>query len=155
VRCFGAEPDVLQEIPRLILADEPGEGGEGREVCYPVESVAQGRRGELRVALEGVEDREAAEALRGRQVLVEAKELEALPEGEYYGYQIMGCRVESQDGAPVGTVRQIWETGGPDLLVVEGEDGREHLVPVALLCEVDVEGRRAVVELLPGLLDGD
>jgi 16S rRNA processing protein RimM len=135
VRCFGAEPEVLERVPRLILAGEPGEAGEGQEVSYPVESVAPGRRGELRVALEGVKDRDAAEALRGRRVLVEAAELEALPAGEYYGYQLVGCRIEGQDGAPVGTVREIWETGGPDLLVVEG--------------------RRAVVELVPGLLDGD
>ena len=149
---------MLEGIPRLILAGEPGEegeAGEGQEVCYPVKSVAPGRRSELRVALEGVEDRDAAEALRGRRVLVEAAELEALPAGEYYGYQLVGCRIEGQDGAPVGTVREIWETGGPDLLVVEGEGGREHLVPAALLREVDVEGRRAVVELVPGLLDGD
>ncbi len=152
---------MLEGIPRLILAGEPGEGGgggaagEGQEVCYAVESVAPGRRGELRVALEGVEDRDAAEALRGRRVLVEAAELEALPAGEYYGYQLVGCRIEGQDGALVGTVREIWETGGPDLLVVEGEGGREHLLPAALLREVDVEGRRAVVELVPGLLDGD
>jgi 16S rRNA processing protein RimM len=149
---------VLEGIPRLILAGEPGEDGEaaeGQEVCYAVESVAPGRRSELRVALEGVEDRDAAEALRGRRVLVEAAELEALPAGEYYAYQLVGCRVEGEDGALVGTVREIWETGGPDLLVVDGEGGREHLLPAALLREVDVEGRRAVVELVPGLLDGD
>ena len=64
-------------------------------------------------------------------------------------------RVESQDGMPVGTVREIWETGGPDLLVVEGQGGREHLLPAALVQEVDVEGRRAVIEVFPGLLDGD
>jgi len=149
---------VLDGIPRLILAGEPGEDGEadeGQEVWYAVESVAPGRRSELRVALEGVADRDAAEALRGRRVLVETAELEVLPEGEYYGYQLVGCRIEGQDGAPIGTLREIWETGGPDLLVVEGEGGREHLLPAALLREVDVEGRRAVVELVPGLLDGD
>jgi 16S rRNA processing protein RimM len=155
VRCFGAGPEVLERVPRLILAGEPGEAVAGPEVCYPVESVAPGRRGELRMALEGVEDRDAAEALHGRWVLVETAELESLSAGEYYGYQIVGCRVESQDGMPVGTVREIWETGGPDLLVVQGEGGREHLLPAALLREVDVEGRRAVIELLPGLLDGD
>jgi 16S rRNA processing protein RimM len=155
VRCFGDGPEVFERVPRLFLTSEAGEAGEGPEACYPVESVAPGRRGELRVALEGVEDRDAAEALRGRLVLVEAAELEALSAGEYYGYQIVGCRVESQDGTPVGTVREIWETGGPDLLVVEGQGGREHLLPAALVREVDVEGQRVVIELLPGLLDGD
>jgi 16S rRNA processing protein RimM len=147
----GAE--VLETVPGLILAAGDDEPGEGLEAGYTVESVAPGRRGELRVALEGVDDRDAAEALRGRRVWVEAADLETLSAGEYYGYEIVGCRVEAEDGTLVGTVREIWETGGPDLLLVDDPDGGEHLVPAALLREVDVEGRRAVIELLPGLLD--
>jgi 16S rRNA processing protein RimM len=155
VRCFGAGLEVLERVPRVLLVAEVGEAGERPGACYPVESVAPGRRGELRVALGGLEGREAAEALRGRQLWVEVADLEALPAGEYYGYEIVGCRVEAEDGTPVGTVREIWETAGPDLLVVEDEGGREQLLPAALLQEVDVEARRVVIELLPGLLDGD
>ena len=51
--------------------------------------------------------------------------------------------------------RAFWETGAHDVLVVEGEDGRRRLVPTAaaLIREIDAEGRRIVVEDLPGLFE--
>ena len=61
--------------------------------------------------------------------------------------------MEAEDGTPVGVVTGIWETGAPDVLVLEAEGGGERLLPAALLRRVDVEARRAVVELLPGLFD--
>ncbi len=117
--------------------------------------MARGRKGELRVALKGVATRAAAEAFRGALVMSDPAHLGALSEGEYYGYQLLGCRVEAEDGRVIGTVREIWETGAPDVLVVEASDGREHMIPAAreLLREVDVAGRRIVIEVIPGLLD--
>ena len=52
-------------------------------------------------------------------------------------------------------VTDIWSTGGPDVLVIESQGGEKHLIPAAesLLLEVDVEGRRIVVDAIPGLLD--
>ena len=55
----------------------------------------------------------------------------------------------------MGTVREIWATAGNDLLVVEDEQGVRHLIPAALLRHVDAEGRRLVVEILPGLLGAE
>lgn len=59
------------------------------------------------------------------------------------------------DGEEVGTVRELWETGAHDVLVVEGDDGRDRLVPTAraLLREIDPAAGRIVVEDVPGLLD--
>jgi 16S rRNA processing protein RimM len=87
-------------------------------------------------------------------VLVAPAALGPLAAGEYYGYQLLGCRVEGEDGVAVGTVREIWETAANDLLVVEDERGVRHLIPAVLLRHVDVEGRRLVMEILPGLLGG-
>ncbi len=119
---------------------------------FEVRSVAAGRVGELRVELVGVRTREQAEALRGRLVLVAPGELGPLAEGEYYGYQLLGCHVEGEDGVAVGTVREIWATGASDLLVVEDAQGARHLLPAAFLRRFDADGRRIVMEILPGLL---
>lgn len=120
-----------------------------------VRGAEPGRPGEARLRLDGVTDREEARALEGLWVLGEAAELEPLPEGEWYWYEIVGCRVEGHDGTAIGSVREIWETGAHDVLVVEGEDGRIRLLPAAeaLLKEVDIRERRIVVEVIPGLLD--
>jgi 16S rRNA processing protein RimM len=63
--------------------------------------------------------------------------------------------VEARDGEPIGTVKEIWETGAHDVLVVEGPDGRRVLLPAVgeFLREIDVAGRRLVIEAIPGLLD--
>ena len=82
-------------------------------------------------------------------------ELRALGPGEYYGYQLLGCRVEGEDGRVVGTLREIWETGGCDLLVVLDAAGGQHLLPAALLRHFDLEAQRLVVEILPGLLPAE
>ncbi len=107
------------------------------------------------MTLAGVVDRDSAERLRGKLVIAEVSQLEALPEGEYYSYQLVGCRVESTDGQPIGTVREVWPTGAVDVLVVEGDKGAQQLIPAAQnqLREVDIEARRIVIEILPGLLD--
>jgi 16S rRNA processing protein RimM len=154
VRCFGDEPAALLEITRLSLDPR----NEEEESCsYEVSAIAPGRSGELRVALAGVCRREQAEALQGRNVRVDPDQIPALPSDQYYSFQLIGCQVESSDGAPIGTVREIWRTGAPDVLVVEDAAGNEQLIPAAeaLLREVDIEGRRVVIEIPPGLLDAE
>ena len=152
VRVFGDDPAGVMHVPRLWLGQEEGDAG---AVEYEVASVGPGRPGELRVALVGIGDRDAAEAQRGRCVLASPRELPGLPEGEYYAYELVGCRVEDADGRELGIVRAIWETGAPDVLRVEDADGAEHLIPAAaeLLLEVDLADRRIVVNAIPGLLD--
>jgi 16S rRNA processing protein RimM len=149
VRVFGDAGDALRVGAPVTLVGESA-----RE--YRVTQVTPGRiAGEIRVALEGVDGRTAADALRGARVWLPADRLAPLPRGQWWGHELVGCRVEGEDGATVGVITGIWETGAPDVLVVAADDGREHLVPAALLRDVDVAGRRAVIEVLPGLLEAD
>jgi 16S rRNA processing protein RimM len=151
VRILGDDPTNLMRVPRVRLGPREGDP---EAVEYEVTRVGPGRGGELRLCLDGVTRREQAEALRGRWLLARASDLERLPAGEYYEYELVGCRVEDGQGRALGVVRGIWETGAADVLVVEAEDGAEHLIPAAadLLSEVDVAGRRIVVDAIPGLL---
>jgi len=120
-----------------------------------VESATPGRSSEVRMTLAGVERREAARQLRGRLVMVEAGQLEPLADGEFYEFQLVGCRVEGEDGEKIGTVREVWSTGASKLLRVVNEEGGQHLIPTGgdFLREVDLEKRRIVVEIVSGLLD--
>ncbi len=151
VRYFGGAPDNLMRLEVALLAESEDAADAER---FEVTRVAPGRREEVRMTLAGVADRESAERLRGKLVVVEASQLEALPEGEYYSYQLVGCRVEGADGQPIGTVREVWPTGAVDVLVVEGKTGVRQLIPAAegQLRTVDIEARRIVIEILPGLL---
>ena len=95
-----------------------------------------------------------AQALRGLLVIAGASALEPLAEDEFYWHQLVGCTVETDAGERVGTVREIWETGAHDVMVVRDDAGRQNLIPTAreLTLEIDLEGRRIVVRTLPGLL---
>jgi 16S rRNA processing protein RimM len=154
LRVRGVDEDStnLMRVPRLLLG-RTEEDPKAKE--YAVASVAAGRPREVRFALVGIEDRDAADALRGHAVLVRAADLERLPPGEFYEYQLVGCRVEDLEGRAIGVVRGIWETGASDVLVVESADGTEHLIPAAdeIMQEVDIEERRIVIDAVPGLLD--
>ena len=155
VRYFGDGPENILGAPRLLLA-EPERGIEDPAAEeFEVEAGAAGRRGEVRLALRGIRNREAAEELKGRLVTGAREHLSPLPEGEFYWYELIGCQVQVAGGRTIGTVKEIWETGAHDVLVVEREDGQSCLVPTAraLMKEVDVEAGRIVVEDLPGLFD--
>jgi 16S rRNA processing protein RimM len=152
VRILGDGHEHLLRAERLWLASG---AGSPEDAPRDVTGSAPGRTGEVRLALSGVQDRDAALALRGRLLLGDAALLEALPEGDHYWFELIGCRVETPDGRAVGRVRELWETASHDVLVVEGEDGRDRLVPAApALCRsIDAAARRVVVADLPGLLD--
>ena len=93
VRYFGGAPDNLMRLETALLAESEDAADAER---FEVTRAAPGRREEVRMTLAGVADRESAERLRGKLVVAEASQLEALPEGEYYSYQLVGCRVEGR-----------------------------------------------------------
>jgi 16S rRNA processing protein RimM len=150
----GADPESFAAAETIWLAREESERD---ATAYALRRVAPGRAGECRVRLDGVRDRTAAEALRGRWLLVRAGDLAATEPGEYYVHELVGCRVEAADGRPLGVVREIGSNGASDVLVIEDASGSNHLVPAvaALLLEVDVAARRIVIDAIPGLLGGD
>ncbi len=152
VRISGDSGENLLQAETLWLAR-----GDGERAPRPAVVLAggPGRPGEIRLRFEGVDDRDAAEALKGMRILTETRALPKLPEGEFYWHELVGCRVESESGEVAGVVQEIWETGAHDVLVVVDERGVRRLVPTAaaLLKSIDVEARRIVVADLPGLLD--
>lgn len=152
VRYFGDGPDTLLEIERVWLADT-------RDAAtakpYTVTGRGTGRAGEVRLALQGVGDRDAAIALRGQVVLVAADELEPLGDDDFYWHELIGCTVATQAGEEIGVVRELWDTGRHDVLVVEGGSGRQVLIPTArqIMTGVDRVARRIVIDPIPGLID--
>lgn len=152
VRLFGDGPDSLLAAEQVTLALDEQDRDARR--CT-VLGIGSGRPGEVRLRLAEVSDRDAALALRGRLVRVDPECLAPLEPDEFYWHELLGCRVEALDGQEIGTVDELWETGAHDVLVVRTADGRRHLLPTAraLMPTVDLEGRRIVVDLPPGMLD--
>lgn len=152
VRYTGDAPDHLAGLDSVWIGRNASDTEARR---YTVLGCGLARPGEVRLRLEGVTRRDQIQALVGLCVTASPSLLPDLPEGEYYWYQLVGCEVESESGARIGTVREIWETGAHDVLVVLDEDGVRRLIPTAeaLMKTIDLDTRRIVVVDLPGLLE--
>ncbi len=132
---------------RQVTLTRPGQAPAQRRV---VEARPQGRLWVVRA--EGISDRTAAEGWVGAEVWAERQELGEAGEGRFYWADLEGLPVVTVAGEEVGRVSGLLETGAVDVLVVEGPRG-ERLVPLAPSVEVDLEGRRIVVDPPEGLLD--
>ena len=124
IRIAGDAPDHLLSIETIWLGRSPGDPEARR---YVVTESGLARTGEVRLRLEGIDHRDKVQPLVGMLVTAPSAILPELPAGEFYWYELIGCRVESESGESVGTVREIWETGAHDVLLVEDDDGvRRH-----------------------------
>jgi 16S rRNA processing protein RimM len=143
------EPE-LRLAPGAVLATDPADAG-------PL-TVESGRvhSGRLLLRFKGVNDRNAAEALRNTLLIAEV-DPEELPEGEdeYYDHQLIDLDVVTEDGTEVGRITEISHLPHQDLLIVEGPDGREVMIPFVeeIVTGIDLTEQRAVVAPPPGLLD--
>lgn len=75
-----------------------------------------------------VNDRDAAEALRGTEILVPRSALPPARPGQYYWVDLEGLRVLTVDGVSLGTVSHLFSTGANDVLVAR-DDERERMIP--------------------------
>lgn len=102
------------------------------------------------VQLDGVTEREQAQALVGCVVAIPRECLLPLRQGEYYWADLIGMTVETTSGIPFGKVDSLFETGANDVLVARGE--RERLVPWIMgdvIRSVSLAEKRIVVEWDP------
>ncbi len=106
----------------------------------------------FQVAFEGIEDREAAEEIRGAEVMVEGRR--ALEEGEFWPEDLVGLEARSVDGDRLGVVVGVVAGLAQDRLVVDG-DGSTFEVPFVddLVPVVDLEKRYVEIVPVPGLTE--
>lgn len=105
----------------------------------------------LVVLLDGVNDRTAAESMKG--VLVGAPK-DALPvpeEGEYYWDDLIGLEVVNSAGETLGKVAGLIETGANDVLRVVGDDEVERLLPFVSAVVLAVEKEAGIVRVEWGI----
>ncbi len=148
VEILTAYPERLDLHPYLFLARA---GSPEPQQLRKVERLRQGKR-VLLLKLEGCNDREAADQLRDLLVQIPIEDAVPLENGEYYLHQLIGVVVETDEGEELGEVVDVLETGANDVYVVRGPSG-ELLVPAIgdVVQELDLEARRLVIRLLPGL----
>jgi 16S rRNA processing protein RimM len=113
---------------------------DGRRTRVAVEAGRRHGAGVV-VKLAGVDDRDAAHAWVGAEVLVERNALPDCAPGEYYWTDLEGLEVRTPAGETLGRVDHLLATGGHDVLVLDGTPAR--LIPFVLgtvIRAVDLEG---------------
>lgn len=119
---------------------------------------ARWHTGKLLLTFDGVAARDTADELRGVLLVVDSAELEDIADpDEFRDHELIGLGVYGPEDEHVGTVTDVLHYG-QDLLVVAGTGGRagtEIMIPFVaeIVPEVDLAGRRIVIEPPAGLLD--
>jgi len=136
--------DRPDRFPTLRRAFVPAPGGAAREVrvvrCWA-------HKGRFVLAIEGVSTIDEAEGLRGAELRIEEQELEALPAGSFYHHELVGLRAVDEQGAELGAVDEVMETGAETRVLVVRGPGGETLLPFAeaFVKSVDLAGGTIVV----------
>jgi len=110
-------------------------------------SVQAKKNSKLIVAkIDGVEDKESAQAFIGKTIEVDKADLKALSANEYYWHDLVGLTVVNQDELVFGRIKSLLETGAHDVIIVAPLDkqGRERLIPYLYgqtVVKVDLENK--------------
>ncbi|BCJ85166.1 ribosome maturation factor RimM [Effusibacillus dendaii] len=107
------------------------------------------------LSFEGHPSINLVEKYKGGELMVPESELVALPEGSHYIYQLIGCRVVTDEGQELGELKEVLQPGANDVYVVKPPKGKDILLPVIPDCilDVDVANKRVLVHLMEGLID--
>lgn len=105
------------------------------------------------LTFEGVDTIEKAELLKGALLQILRVDSVKLAEDHFFIGDLIGCEVFEMDGNRLGTIRDVIPTGSNDVYEVIDEKGRAILIPAlkAVVKEVDIEGAKIKVDLMPGL----
>lgn len=83
--------------------------------------------GSLTARLDGVEDRNAAEAIKGTKLFVARDAMPQTAEDEFYIEDLNGLSVKIADGREVGIIRQVANYGAGDVIEVKFNNGTEEM----------------------------
>lgn len=113
-------------------------------------------KGEMIVLkLAGIDDANAAEALRRLPLCIPLSLLAKLPPDSYYQHDILGLQVITLSGQVLGPIVEIIETGSNDVYVIKTAEGKQVLIPAikAVVKQIDLIRRTMSIDPLPGLLE--
>jgi 16S rRNA processing protein RimM len=160
--CVGAitgAKGIRGEVRIKSFTAEPADIG-----AYGPVTTSDGRAFKLKVVgsakdlvtarLEGIADRNAAEALKGMQLFVERSRLPPPGDGQVYHADLIGLAARLETGEALGNVTAVLNYGGGDILEVTRPDGDTELIPFGIgIAGVDLAAKVVTIAAVPGLFD--
>ncbi|MGZ3451799.1 MAG: ribosome maturation factor RimM [Polyangiales bacterium] len=147
---FNKDSALLLDLDEVLVRFVEGDRkGEAQEVT--IDGARTGNDAIL-VKLADVDDRNAADELRGAQLCVKRRDFPPLEEGEFYACDIIGAKAFDEAGNELGTVRNFTSYPSVDILLVETPKGRFEVPLIDPYVErVEPENGRVVLRTLEGL----
>lgn len=162
---FGRPRGVSGDIYITPSTDDPGRFLELTEIY----AVTYGKREKLVVQevslvggrpvmkIAGVDSREQAAKLTNLLIQIPISQARKLPEGSYYQFELVGCRVIGVDGTEYGVIEEVMLFPANDLYRIKSERFGEVLFPVVdqFIVKVDIEAKEIIVDPPRGLFDSE
>ena len=133
----------FEELDRLYIEDK---------VCE-IERVRY--QGNLAIVkFKGVDDRNAAEALKGKYLYIDRENARELEEDEYFVPDLVGLKVCSPEGEVYGTLKDVIQNTAQDVFEVVTDEGKQVLIPSvpAFVLDINEETGRITFHLIEGML---
>lgn len=141
----------FEELDRVLLERK------GKYEEYEIEGVRYQKEMVI-LKLKGVSDRNAAEALKERDIYITEADLRKLPEDTFYIKDLIGCNVVNiEDGSRIGVIADVLQNSAQDIYKIELASGKEALIPAVgeFVKEVDMAQKLVKISLIPGFIDED
>ena len=148
---FSDYKERFEELDQVIVERK------GKGKTFEIEKVRY-QKGMVILKLKGVDDRNAAEALKDHDIMITEEDLRELPEDTFYVRDLIGCRViNAETGAEIGVMKDVLQNSAQDIYVVKTAGGKEALIPAVgdFVDEVNIEEKFVKVKLIPGLIDDE
>ncbi len=147
------DPERLLSLSEVFIGNSEAEA-----VSYDVNGARfqQSKKGlTVLYTLDEVNSRDAADALRHQVVFATVDDLPPLEDGEYFLHDLIGSKVDTDAGDPVGTLKDVLELPAHNVYVIARQGKGDVMVPAvpAFIEKVDVDARHIVIRPIEGLLD--
>ena len=147
VKFFTETPEYYLSVKLLFLENA------GQLIPLKISRIRPSKKGWI-ILFEEIESRNAAENIKGCRLLLPDEQLKPLESDEFFVHQLIGCRVEDQNGRFLGEVVDFLETGANNVYEVHNGES-EFLIPDVphVVLELDLEKQLIVIDPLPGLIE--
>jgi len=140
-----SDPDRYDHLKEVLVGDNR----------HKITS-ARYQSGLVVLKLSGINDRNAAEALKGQSLYVLESELPKLPEDTYYIRDLIGSKViNEEDGSEIGTISDVIQNSAQDVYEINLASGKKGYVPAVgtFVKDVNIEEKIVKIHVIEGLFD--
>ena len=141
-------PERFEDVDELILVSPAGKRALGQLEGFWLQ------KNRVVLKLAGYDDVDRAKELVGYDFAVPESDRVPLEEDEFYDWELEGCTVKVDDRS-IGQVKSVLKTGGPEILVIADDAGKEQFVPLAaeIVVKIDTAARVILIDPPEGLLE--